>query len=282
MLLLVPSDPLRPRRADEHFAAEAMAARDAGVTVVLINHDALADPGEAGRVVVRIPDSGGTAVYRGWMLHASQYAVLARALAARGATLRTSAGQYRQAHELPGWFYALASVTPGTEWTEGDTEHEFLLACERLGPGSAVLRDYVKSMKHYWDEAAYIPDVADSVAAWKVAARFRELRDEEFTGGFVLRRFERFTSAEARTWWINGTCRLATAHPDTPGDPPPEDLDLSAFTPLISSLGLPFVTADLARRDDGTWRLIELGDGQVSDLPATTEAGSFLDAILTD
>jgi hypothetical protein len=97
-----------------------------------------------------------------------------------------------------------------------------------------------------------------------------------------LRRFEQFTSAEARTWWVNGTCRLATAHPDTPGDAPSEGLDLSAFSPLISSLCLPFVTADLARREDGTWRLIELGDGQVSDRAATTDAGAFLHAILTD
>jgi hypothetical protein len=84
----------------------------------------------------------------------------------------------------------------------------------------AVLRDYVKSMKHYWHEAAYIPDVADHAAAWQVAARFRELRGDEFTGGFVLRRFEEFTSAEARTWWAGGTCRLVTAHPDTPGELP--------------------------------------------------------------
>jgi hypothetical protein len=64
-------------------------------------------------------------------------------------------------------------------------------------------------MKHYWHEAAYIPDAADPGAAWKIAARFSELRDDELTGGFVLRRFERLTSAEARTWWVNGTCRLA-------------------------------------------------------------------------
>jgi hypothetical protein len=51
-----------------------------------------------------------------------------------------------------------------------------------------VLRDYVKSMKHYWHEAAYIPDTVGHAAAWKVAARFRELRGDEFTGGFVLRR----------------------------------------------------------------------------------------------
>ena len=50
--------------------------------------------------------------------------------------------------------------------------------------------------------------------------------------------------------------------------------------PLIASFALPFVTADLARSTDGTWRLIELGDGQVSDRPATTDADSFLSALL--
>jgi hypothetical protein len=109
---------------------------------------------------------------------------------------------------------------------------------------------------------------------------FRELREEEFTGGFVLRRFEKFTSAEARTWWAGGTCRLVTAHPDTPGDLSP-GIDLELFTPLIGSLGLPFVAADLALGADGTWRVIELGDGQVSDRPVSTGPTAFLNAVLT-
>ena len=49
-------------------------------------------------------------------------------------------------------------------------------------------------MKHYWHEAACIPDVADHAAGWKVAARLRELRGEEFTGGFVLRRLKKGAS----------------------------------------------------------------------------------------
>jgi len=32
-------------------------------------------------------------------------------------------------------------------------------------PGPGVLRDYVKSMKHYWHEAAYISNTADHAAA---------------------------------------------------------------------------------------------------------------------
>jgi len=43
---------------------------------------------------------------------------------------------------------------------------------------------------------------------------------------------------------------------------------------------LPFVTADLALRADGTWRVIELGDGQVSDRPSTTGPDAFVNAIL--
>ena len=248
--------------------------------MALVDHDALTAPEGAGRAAARVPEDGGVAVYRGWMLSSGQYAALADAVTVRGVTLRTSAAQYRQAHELPGWYPALGPVTPAAAWTAGDGEQEFRSACARLGPGPAVLRDYVKSMKHYWHEAAYIPDTADHAAAWKIAARFRELREEQFTGGFVLRQFEELTSAEARTWWVSGTCRLITAHPDTPGDLPP-DIDLTPFTPLIRALALPFITADLALRADGTWRVIELGDGQVSDRPSTASPAAFLNAILS-
>lgn len=83
----------------------------------------------------------------------------------------------RRAHELPGWHPALAQVTPAAAWTAGDGQQEFRAACERLGLGSAVLRDYVKSMKRYWHLAACIPDAADRAAAWKVATRFRHMEE---------------------------------------------------------------------------------------------------------
>jgi len=72
------------------------------VAVILVDHDALAEPGGAGRAVAAVPEHAGQAVYRGWMLRSGQDAAFADALARRGVSLRTSAGQYRQAHELPG------------------------------------------------------------------------------------------------------------------------------------------------------------------------------------
>ncbi|MEU4619276.1 ATP-grasp domain-containing protein [Actinoplanes sp. NPDC023801] len=278
-MLLVPSDVLRPRRPDEHFAEEARAARDAGVTVALVDHDALAGGGDADAAVARVP-AGADAVYRGWMLGSDRYAVLAGALAARGVTLRTGPEQYRRTHELPGWYAAIAGDTPETVWTEGDDRAGFDRVRERLVAGPAVLRDYTKSMKHYWHEAAFIPDVADAAAAWAVASRFRELRGDGFTGGFVLRRFERFTGAEVRTWWIGGSCRLVTAHPDTPDAVPPADLRPADVTVAgFGSLDLPFAAIDLARHEDGRWRVVEIGDGQVSDRPGSTPPETLIAAL---
>nr|WP_157979663.1 ATP-grasp domain-containing protein [Kribbella monticola] len=133
-------------------------------------------------------------------------------------------------------------------------------------------------MKHYWQEAAYIPDLADADAVRRVAARFLELRDDAFTGGFVLRRFENFVGAEARTWWIGGQCALVTPHPDTP-DEVPDEVDLTQLEPLVAELMLPFVTVDLVRRTDGAWRVVELGDGQVSDWPLTRDPAELITAL---
>ena len=277
-MILVPGDVVRPRRPDTHLAAEAEAARAAGLDVAVVDHDVLAVDGDADAAVARVAGSG-EAVYRGWMLRGGQYAALAEALARRGVVLRTTAAQYRRAHELPGWHAALAAVTPAAMWTVGDDRGDFERAAAELGGGAAVLRDYTKSLKQYWDEAAFIPDVADVPAAWRVASRFRELRGEDFAGGFVLRRFEPFTGAEVRTWWVDGVCRLITAHPDTPDTPdelPAPDMPLDDLAPLVQGLQLPFVTVDLTLRADGVRRVVELGDGQVSDRPATTSAGTLI------
>lgn len=261
MILLLPSDPLRPRRPDEHFAAEATAARDLGLDVALIDHDTL--------TVARVPRDAGPAVYRGWMLDAERYARLDAALRERGVELVTTPGQYRRAHELPGWYEQLSAFTPESLWTHGDGREEFDRIRTALGDGPAVLRDYTKSMKHYWHEAAFIPDLADAEAAGKVAARFRELRDDSFTGGYVLRRFEPLGSSEVRTWWINGACALQGPHPDSPDDRLDIEIPTQPYASTIEALKLPFVTLDLARRSDGVWRVVELGDGQVSDCPPT-------------
>ena len=170
MMLLLPADVLRPRRVDEHFAGEAEAARALGWPVALVDHDAVAGGSDCAAAVARVPGNE-VAIYRGWMLSSRAYGGLAAALAARGTRLYTDAEQYRRGHELPGWYAALSAFTPASAWTAGAGRDGFDAARCALGSGPAVVRDYSKSMKHYWHEATYIPDLADAATAWTVAQR---------------------------------------------------------------------------------------------------------------
>ncbi|WP_329009436.1 ATP-grasp domain-containing protein [Micromonospora rifamycinica] len=278
MLLIVPADPLRPRRPDPHFAPEARAAREVGHPVAVVDHDALAAGRDLARAVAAVP-AADDAVYRGWMLSADRYAGFAEASAARQVTLRTGPDQYRRAHELPGWYAAAAALTPESRWTVGDDRADFERARAGLGGGPAVLRDWTKSAKHHWHEACFVPELADGDAAWRIASRLRELRDDDFTGGFVLRRFEPLAGAEVRTWWVDGRCVLTGPHPDTPDELPDAPVDTDPLTSVVAALGLPFVTADLALRADGRWRLVEIGDGQVSDRPSTVPPETLVAAL---
>lgn len=280
-------DPINHRRVDEHFAAEAELVRRLGGGVAKIDHDALL-AGDVDRAVVRVPRELGAAWYRGWMIPAGRYAELAAALLARGCRLRVTADRYRAAHELPGWYPCLAEVTPRSVWLPSPpgvipSERELESLVAPLERGAGVVKDYVKSRKHEWDQACYVPDVTDSARLHQVVGRLVELQDEFLTGGIVVRAFEQFTgsdhvASEARIWWVDGEPVLVGPHPDTPGQwPQPE---LARVQPLVQELGCPFVTTDVAQRADGCWRVIEVGDGQVSDLPAGADPTDLITALL--
>lgn len=283
-MLLVPEDPLRPRRGDPHFADEAAAARDLGWTVAVVDHDAVCR-GRVEDAVARVPRDGGSAVYRGWMLRSEQYADLARGLTGRGVRLRTSPEHYRAAHELPGWYDALAAWTPPSAWVGDTRRSSFDDARSRLDAPSGVLRDFTKSLKHDWDEACHLPDLADAERSWSVAARFAELRGDDLVGGFVLREWEAFDGAEARTWWVQGRCVLVGPHPDDDGDLPgfatgaPHLWLPAGLAEAVAGLALSFVTVDLVARSDGVVRVVELGDGQVSDRPRSLDPTVLVGAL---
>ena len=282
--LLLCSDPLRPTRCEPHFAAQAAAARDGGAATVLLDHDALL-AGDVEGAVRRVPRDIGPLWYRGWMVPAADYARLEAGLAGRGTTLCTSAEQYRRAHELPGWYAGFASVTPPTVWLDcapGQVPEPAALAAAaaRLPAGAGIVKDFVKSRKHDWEEACHLPDLADAAAVRSVVSRFVELQEDSLAGGIVLRGFEEFRRAtgEARVWWLDGRPVLTTAHPDTPELRPEPPLE--AVAPLVAALGCRFVSTDLAQRTDGVWRVVEVGDGQVSDLPPDTDPAALIAPLL--
>ncbi|MFC1430984.1 ATP-grasp domain-containing protein [Streptacidiphilus sp. N1-3] len=288
--LLLCGDPLRPARCDPYFAAQADAARQAGAGVALLDHDALL-AGRGDEAVRRVPRGLGAVWYRGWMIPSPAYAELDAALAERGVQLLTTPDQYRAAHELPGWHGVFAGETPASVWMtcrplQAPGADVLARAVSELPVGVGIVKDFVKSRKHEWDQACYLPDLADISAVHRVVSRFVELQDDALAGGIVLRAFEelRRDVGETRVWWLDGEAVLTTAHPDTPdvemavGGEPWSVLD--RIRPLVGKLGCRFVTTDLAQRTDGTWRVIEVGDGQVSDLPSSADPAALLGPLL--
>jgi len=199
VILLVPSDPLNDRRPDEYYAGDAAAAKELNWTVGFVDHDALG-AGDANSAVRRMSGTSDRAVYRGWMIRSEHYAQLEAALTAKDVRLYTDSEQYRKAHELPGWYSIFRSHTAPSVWLTAPGTEGVLELVKTLPPGPAVVKDWVKSMKHYWDEAAYIPDVRDSDAVMRVAQRFLELRGDDLVGGIVVRSFEHYEPGEVRSW----------------------------------------------------------------------------------
>lgn len=281
------SDPLNPRRIDPHFASEAQVVRELGGTVALIDHDSLL-AGQMSAAVARVPVGFGSAWYRGWMIPTAVYARFAAALESRGARLLTAAEDYSRAHELPGWYATFADVTPRSVWLPSSpgvvpTPSELAALVAPLGSGPGLLKDYVKSRKHEWQEARFVPQLSDTGGLHRVASRFVELQEDFLAGGVVVRAFEQFDTTrsgagEARVWWVDGDPVLIGPHPDTPqGCPTPE---LDRVHTAVRALGCRFVTTDVAQRVDGEWRVIEVGDGQVSDLPRGLDPKALIRTLL--
>ncbi len=292
-LLILCCSPGRPDRLDECWADEAAAASSAGLPSALIDHDAVV-AGKLAKAVQRIPlrDSPTPAIYRGWMLSVAQYAALHAALASRGVVLINTPAHYAHAHHLPGWFDALAGHTPNSCWLPHAPpfQRAEIASILRGWSGPAIIKDYVKSEKHAWLEACFIPDVADLDHVQRVVDRFAELRGADFAGGLVFREFVRLKpcgahpqsgmplSNEWRVFWRGKTPLILSPYWDTPGEAAP---DPAAFAHLTAEIDCEFFAMDLAQRDDGAWIVMEVGDGQVSGLPDRMAPSAFYLALMT-
>ncbi len=186
------SDPINPREPDAAFAKEVEAVRAAGLKLCLVDHDALDRSHDAAKAVKRVQEKGHlNAVYRGWMLRASDYRLLYDALAAAGIVLVNTPEHYALCHHVPQSYPYVAPWSASATWIGRADIHDpsaIFAALTALGAKSVVVKDWVKSQAAgYWDEACFIPDVSDRDSVMRVVSRFIELQGESLTGGLVFR-----------------------------------------------------------------------------------------------
>lgn len=273
-LIIFPSEPFSPNRPEPDFQEQIRAAEEAGFAVGLVDTD---------EGTCRVPGEG-RALYRGWMLDYDGYQSMGRLLSRKGVELLTSPEAYLLCHHLPGWYDQLKEETPRSVVFEGAQFSPQTLR-DNLGTGSAIVKDYVKSAKHYWDEACFIPSLADEEAVQKVVDRFLEIRGEFLEGGLVFREFLPLLplgrhaksgmplTLEYRLFFFAGRLLASEKYwedVDYPDIEPPWE----HFKKLAGMIESPFFTMDIAYDTDKRWWVMELGDGQVAGLQRV-EAGEF-------
>jgi len=299
MLVLFPCDPLDEGRPDPEYLQEAEMALGCGHLVDLVSWEALVR-GEVATAIGAVSEFEEEipAIYRGWMLTPEQYKELYEALEVCSVKLITTPEQYKNAHYLPGWYTELSDVTPESVWVpKEEIKDVSSLVAIASDMAPCVIKDYVKSRKHEWDEACFIPNAE---SAKKVVSTFLE-RQDDLQGGVVFRKFDPLKpigkhpdsgmpmSEEFRIFWIYG--RIAgigeywdpkyyegqdfpIPEPEEGGPttyrvpdaletlPHPEE-----FAVLAQKIDNPFIAMDIAHTEDDEWIVIEVGDAQVSTLP---------------
>lgn len=279
---------------DPAYEAEVAAAQKLGIAYSLINFEALVEQQNGQRAVRKVGQANdqGMAIYRGWMLKHPVYERLYQALAEKGLTLINTPAAYKHCHYLPESYPIIANHTPLSTWLKTGTDVSMDEIMETLRPfeeKAVVVKDFVKSRKHAWLEACYIPSAADRPTVERVVKRFLELQGEELNEGLVFREFVEFESLtthsksgmpltrEYRLFVLNGKIILTIPYWEE-GDYVKQDddqLPLTWMSEVALNVQSRFFTMDIARRVDGSWSIVELGDGQVAGLPARADVLAF-------
>ena len=295
MRIIFCSEPFSPLRVDSAYESEADAAQAAGFDFDLIDFEALVDSGDSVAAIRKVKEQPASvvAVYRGWMLKPKKYKQLFDALAERNIDLINSPAQYKHCHYLPESYSLIENYTPATVSVKLGSDFDFDDIFRRLsvfGDKPLILKDYVKSRKHEWNEACFIPSASDRAAVERVVSRFLELQGDDLNEGLVFREFVEFQplaahskskmplTKEFRLFFLDGELLDYFEYwdeGDYSGCRPPENI----FADVARQVESRFFTMDIAQTVGSEWQIVELGDGQVAGLPDTADIQQFYRAL---
>lgn len=270
MLILFPNNYFNPSEPDSDYQAEWTAAIELGFVTGLLSNEAIDDE----RIHLKLPDGySGMVMYRGWMMRPDLYGKLYNELLKYNVIPMTSPELYAKFHTLPGYYSSIKGNTPKSIWFEDYKCIDWNYV--RSVMNKCIVKDFVKSEKNT-DFPAFLDLLQTNNDELNVLIRkFVEMRGELFTGGIVLKEFvnlKRYKGKmnEWRAFYLNGhllsLSRNSAQSNDVPSVP---DYLLAKYTMAG------FYTVDFAELDDGSWTIIECGDGQVSGLPETLSPYEF-------
>lgn len=280
--ILFPGDYFSLNSPNDNFSAEldAVVATD-GLEAALFNFDEYMEGGSLAlnKPAEHLPK---LVIYRGWMMKPEQYRRFHDNLVSLGFEPMVSPLCYESMHCFPN----------AAEMFDGQTP-QFLVFPEDDGQVSIdadavngafkrfMVKDYVKSAKNT-DFPAFIETPVTQGELDGYIQDFIRRRGSLFTGGIVLKeyvdlkKYEGVTNEWRQFVFLRGA-QLGmfrnSCQPRTTPEPP------GSYLSTRNIAVVPFYTVDYAELADGTWTIIEAGDGQVSGLAESDDPMRFYETM---
>ena len=275
--IVFPSSFFDTRRVDEDLQQEYDAVVETGLfDVIIFGYEKWFDEGKL--VLANAPSEEVMAVYRGWMMKPEQYETFYSQLQERGICLVTDPEAYTTMHVFPTVYKFVAKDT--AKMQVFPLHQEINIAEVKKEFSRFMVKDYVKSVKgtkfpRYFDHSID----QDTFHQWMEV--FYQYRGNLLTGGICIKEFLDLKqygdrTNEYRVFYINheiATVSRNSGQLSTAATPP------KALVEKYCNLPSVFYTVDFAELDNGTWQIIEAGDGSVSGLSEGQDYKAFFRAL---
>lgn len=277
-IVLFPSDYFNPSAVDGDFKKEYGAVLEQPNLMPLIfSYEGWF---QQGKMILfgDLPKTASKAIYRGWMMQPEKYAQFYEALKERNILLTTSQEEYERLHVFPNAYH----------YVKEDSARILCFKLHETIQISSVLKefprfmvkDFVKSVK-----GTDFPKFFDGSFSQENFEHWMEVfykfRGDLLTGGICIKEYLNLKKYDGKTneyraFYANH--EMISLEPNSgqgtfPPTPPAQMLE------KYQSVDSPFYTVDYAELADGSWKVIETGDGSVSGLSDRQDAKSFFRAL---
>ncbi|MDE6500948.1 MAG: ATP-grasp domain-containing protein [Ruminococcus sp.] len=263
--ILFPSSYFSTKEVDEDLKKEYEAVKETGLfNIIIFGYDKWFNENKL--VLNRVPDSPCNAVMRGWMMKPEQYTAFYEKLYNHNIRLITTPEEYTLMHIFPNIYNVFGNDTARMKIFP--LHEQIDVESVKKAFGKFMVKDFVKSLK-----GSQFPKFFDCSVTQEQFNEYMEVfykyRGNLLTGGICIKEFldlKRYNGKtnEYRVFYINN--KIATVSGNSgqeqnTNQPPTELLE------KYSNLQSRYYTIDYAELSDGTWKVIETGDGSVSGLP---------------
>ena len=282
---------IQPNKVDKDFEDQFLAAKQNGFEILLFNLEDLIsnDKFQLATKRIKANDTLVHLIYRGWMLTPKKYEILYHDLISKNYKLINNPVEYQNCHYLPDSLKYIEDSTPKTIYEKLENENSIdsiLQKSKKFGEKEVIVKDYVKSEKHDWETACFVPNASDTNKLKNTINNLLQLRGEFLNEGIVVREFIELNQLTTHSksgmplteeyrlfffqqqligmydYWEEGKYNLKK--PDT-----------SQFEKIAKNIESNFFSMDIARKKNGDLIIIELGDGQVAGLPEKSDKNEF-------